>query len=106
MVGRKVKVVGTGKQVMISEIELINGVEIFYMSDGTSCDSSKFELLTLEELVLEKIILTKKEIASNIAKSFLEHSNKKKLEEESLLKTDKPKTFKMFGWTITFSKSK
>lgn len=106
MVGCKVKMIDTGKKNIISEIERISGVEIFYMSDGTSCDSSKFEFLTLEELILEKSIISKKEISRNIANSLFEYISKQKLEKENMLKTNRTKTFKIFGWTITFTKSK
>jgi hypothetical protein len=105
MVGYQVKMIETGRYKTISEVEKIDGVDIFYMSDGTSCDSSSFKVRGLDELLRDRINLYCKDYAENFVTSLIELDKKNQTESNKGLK-NKPKTFKIFGWTITLSKSK
>jgi hypothetical protein len=118
MVGYQVKMIETGRYKTISEVEKIDGVDIFYMSDGTSCVYSQFSLDETIDGLLQRIKYEKnlnvdtqnyvsnlKENINLFAKTFAFSLNRdlKRMRDEEKSKT---RTFKVFGWTITFSKSK
>jgi hypothetical protein len=93
-------------EVTICDSELIAGKEIVYTTDGRSFCSDDLQLSDLDDL--KKIIM---EMTQDI--SLKGAFNKKFNKDFDLnhffhLKSIQPKTktFKIFGWTIAFSKSK
>jgi hypothetical protein len=116
MVGSKITIVKSGEIKIISEIENIDGVDIFYMSDGTSYDYPKISFDNSIDGLLKKI-----NYENNLNKdidSYIKNLDKKVEDFAQALsyclirdnkcqnkKIKKTKTIKIFGWTITFSKS-
>ncbi len=114
MIGTQIKIAGTEEYKTISEIETISGVDIFYMSDNTSYPYHK---LIFTQKILDQLKKYKYErklgfdvdkcneslgtCMDNFAFHFV-----KALESVRDQKKTTTKQFKIFGWTITFTKSK
>jgi len=128
MVGSKIKIVKNGEIKIISEIEIIDGVEIFYMTDNTSYSSSEFSANNLEitkeesqtfvekyeyanefekDKFLKNLIGSPKENSEKLSKLVeLCLKNQKIVVPKTINRKKKIKSINIFGWTITFSKSK
>jgi len=113
-----VKILLTDEIKTISEIEEIDGVELYYMSDGTSYEKNQLSFQFEQSIDnIENIIsnsLTKKNNRNtslddgminfiNDVMEFSENHRRKKIKKQKKTTT---KQFKIFGWTITFTKSK
>ena len=115
MGGEKVIIKSTGETKIINDYELIDGVEIFYMSDNTSYSSESLEFISTHDftegnlveshLIAQSICMSKKvtESTDNFIISLCDSSLSVR---NTFRKKKKTKTIKIFGWTITFSKSK
>jgi hypothetical protein len=109
MVGSKIKIVKNGEIKIISEIEIIDGVDIFYTESGESftekqfvyCETSVFSVSESQK-VTEFVLYSKN---NKIAFNNLFSETAKYLPQKKSNKKQ-TKTIKLFGWTITFSKSK
>jgi len=66
MIGDKVKIIDTNEVKIISDTENIEGVDIFYMSDGTSYSSLEF---TIEVNSDNKFIVNQENLISSILNS-------------------------------------
>jgi hypothetical protein len=109
MVGSKIKIIKNGEIKIISEIEIIDGVEIFYTDSGESLTEKQF-------VYYETLIFSVPE--SQKVAEFVSYSENNKIAFHNLFSetakylprkksyNKKTKTIKIFGWTITFSKSK
>ena len=121
MVGSKIKIVKNGEIKTISEIETIDGVDVFYMSDGTSYVGKQISFDyydSYSERNNEKIItetfeksFSKNESLNNGMISFINYvmttsDEIRKSKQELKKKEKKQSSLKIFGCTITFSKSK
>lgn len=118
MIGFEVKIKKTKEIKIVSEIENIEGVDIFYMSDSSSYVSDEFVICKdyvvedtkkLNDTDLASLMNTKRnrDAFFKICDRILE-GEKKREENKNILnkKKKKTKTIKIFGWTITFTKSK
>jgi hypothetical protein len=115
MVGYKVKIIKTGELKKIIETEEIGGISIFYMDDNTSYCYGEIQPIgdntTNINEIDKKSISLNKELVVGIFQSDIESLkvSMKKLCDDLYDKKKKKKnikTIKLFGWTITFSKSK
>jgi hypothetical protein len=112
-----VKILLTDEIKTISEIEEIDGVELYYMSDGTSYEKNQLSFQFEQSIDnIENIIsntLTKKNNRNtslddgminfiNDVMEFSENHRRKKIKKQNKTTT---KQFKIFGWTITLTKS-
>jgi hypothetical protein len=113
MVGSKIKIVKNGEIKIISEIETIDGVDIFYMTDNTSYSLSEIHRIETEPISLcEKI--SEPQLIDTVINSKNNYNAGMKMMADlasqttkKILKKEKRQiSFKIFGWTITFSKSK
>ena len=115
MIGCKVKIIKTGELKKIIETEEVGGVSIFYMDDNTSYCYGEINPIednptNMNEIDRKNINLNK-ELVVGIFQSDIESLkvSMKKLCDDLYNKKKKKKntkTIKLFGWTITFSKSK
>jgi len=99
------------QEYLICDYEIIAGECIVYTSDGKSFRLDDLKLINSDDLQEFKLhvleIINDKSIQNEFKKKFNPNSNVKILIERLY---QKPKliikTFKIFGWTITLSKSK
>jgi hypothetical protein len=111
MQNKKVQILKTGQTKYISEIENINGVDILYMTDKTSYSETEILMVEVEPILINQesfsdalidtICNSKRNYDAGMKMMSDLMSNNKK-NNVSIKKT---KTIKLFGWTITFSKS-
>lgn len=115
MVGCNVKIIKTGELKKIIETEDVGGVSIFYMDDNTSYCYSEIHPIednptNINEIDKKSINLNKKLVVGILQSDIesLKVSMKKLCDDlyskKKIKKTTK--TINLFGWTITFSKSK
>ena len=115
MKGEKAIIKSTREIKIINDYELIDGVDIFYMSDNTSYSSDSLEFLnshdfTEDDLVnshlLTQSICMYKKFTESTYNFIISLSDYSLSVRNTFRKKKKTKTIKIFGWTITFSKSK
>jgi hypothetical protein len=115
MVGCKVKIIKTGEFKKIIETEDVGGVSIFYMDDNTSYCYGEIHSIednptNINEIDKKSINLNKKLVVGILQSDIesLKVSMKKLCDDLYSKKKIKKtaKTINLFGWTITFSKSK
>jgi hypothetical protein len=87
----------------IVESEKISDTEIFYMSDGTSFAISELEFF--DEYLSQRL----QKLDLSISKKYSDFLDKQMIKfklDSSKEKKETKKIFKIFGWTITFTKLK
>jgi hypothetical protein len=95
----------------VIESELISDVKILYMSDGTSYSESETRIAESVD-VLKDFLKNNPEVVKKCTDSIYQEEIERMDREwnnsldEILNRETKTRTFKVFGWTITFSKSK
>jgi hypothetical protein len=95
----------------VIESEYVSDVKILYMTDGTSYSESETRIAEPVD-VLKDFLKNNPEVVKKCVDSiYQEEIEKMDMEwndtlDEILNKKTKTRTFKIFGWTITLSKSK
>ena len=115
LIGKKFVKVGSIKstscsqEYVVSDFEIIAGECIIYTSDGKSFRLDDLELSNSDELIELKAyvleIINDRGLQNEFAKKFNPNCDMKRLIKK-YCETPKSKSFKIFGWTITLSKSK